>query len=321
MSVALSVVFTGLCALVTDGEHGPAQVLLVDAPGLGEVAGVALPEHAPTLVASLASLANPETSGPSRIVTTRGGAPGSAGFADQIGIWDLTGAEVSVRFAGGDSTVLELFRGDAGGSAWPEPPPAANDPSSWRDLRYVVDMAALTGDGRVDPELVAPDRDGAAALPRGVSARFRLDAGRLEGGLPSQADHRDDVFEFRGRGASPRLRQAMTDSIRWSLEADTDAIVIEIAPVNGRPVRRLVFAAGAAPHDVFVSNLPAEIGAHDAHHGLSSEQMVALHFGAYYRLLRNEPADQPLPWLSDPPRPSTGFGRPAFCGPAVFSRR
>ena len=69
MSVAVSIVFTGLCALVTDGGRRPAQVLLVDAKAVGEVRGVTLPEHAPTLVAALSTLANPEASGPTRVVT------------------------------------------------------------------------------------------------------------------------------------------------------------------------------------------------------------------------------------------------------------
>ena len=67
MGIAVTVVFTGLCALVTGGDRAPGQVLLVDAKGLGEVGGVELPDHAPTLVVSLSSLANAETSRPDRV--------------------------------------------------------------------------------------------------------------------------------------------------------------------------------------------------------------------------------------------------------------
>ena len=68
MGIGLSIVFTGLCALVTDGDGGSGQVLLVDAQEIGEVGGVVLPEHAPTLVVELDSLANAETSRPTRVV-------------------------------------------------------------------------------------------------------------------------------------------------------------------------------------------------------------------------------------------------------------
>ncbi len=68
MGIGMSIVFTGLCALVTDADRGSAQVLLVDAQGIGEVGGVVLPEHTPTLVVGLDSLANAETSRPSRVV-------------------------------------------------------------------------------------------------------------------------------------------------------------------------------------------------------------------------------------------------------------
>ena len=64
MSVALSIAFTGLCALVGDGNGGRGEILLVDAVGVGVVRGVRLPEHAPTLVVSLGDLANPDSSRP-----------------------------------------------------------------------------------------------------------------------------------------------------------------------------------------------------------------------------------------------------------------
>ena len=47
MSVALSIAFTGLCALIGDGNGKPGEILLLDAKGVGEVHGITLPEHAP----------------------------------------------------------------------------------------------------------------------------------------------------------------------------------------------------------------------------------------------------------------------------------
>ena len=71
MSVGLSIAFTGLCALVADGSGAPGEVLLVDAVGIGEVGGVILPEHAPTLVVNLRDLANPDSERPDRVVGRR----------------------------------------------------------------------------------------------------------------------------------------------------------------------------------------------------------------------------------------------------------
>ena len=111
MSVALSIVFTGLCALVTDGDRAPAEVLLVDAQGVGKVNGVLLPEHAPTLVVGLSSLANAETSYPTRVVL---GSPDRGNSAGQIGIWDLAGSEVRIRVQGAQPAGIQLFRARRG---------------------------------------------------------------------------------------------------------------------------------------------------------------------------------------------------------------
>jgi hypothetical protein len=327
MGIGLSIVFTGLCALVTNGERAPGQVLLVDAQGIGEVGGVRLPAHAPTLVVSLASLANAETSYPTRVVVaSAGGRPPVEGQrattgVDQIGLWDLTGAEVRIRVQGREGAGLELFRPRDGVSSWPRPPVDANDPTSWRDLRFVADMKALAGDGRIDPAVVAAGDDDPSGLPRGVAARIHLDAGLIEAGIPSQEIYRDDLFEFRSARGEPRARQALTDTIRWSLEDDGAAVVIEIAPVAGGSVKRLVLRPSATPHSVFVSNLPVENGHDGAHQSLSGEQMAALHFGAYYKLLRNGPVDTPLPWLWVPPvrERGTGLMHTAFCPPARFT--
>jgi hypothetical protein len=182
-------------------------------------------------------------------------------------------------------------------------------------------MRALAGDGRIDPALVEQGST-SDSLPHAVAARIHLDAGRLEAGIPSQGAHRSDVFEFRGAAREPRLRQALTDTIRWSLESDASAVVIEIIPVAGGPVKRLVLKPSPTPHSVFVSNLPAENTPTHAHHAVSEEEMAALHFGAYYELLRNKPADRPLPrtWSSVLPRAATGMMHGPFCPPAVFQR-
>lgn len=329
MGIGVTIVFTGLCALVTDGGRGPGQVILVDAQGVGEVGGVALPEHRPTLVVSLGSLANAETSNPTRVITawpgdgTMGGAGASREFAgpvDQFGIWDLSGSEVRIRTQGAEQAGLRVFHPPDGASSWPEPPSNANDPAAWRDARFLADMKPLNGDGRIDPALVGAG-EGSASLPRSVAARIYLEGGLVEAGMPSQQAHRDDVFEFRSAGHEPRMRQALTDTIRWSLETNAAPVIVEIVPVAGGPVKRLVLKPSAGAHSLFVSNLPAENVPSAHHHALSPEEMAALHFGVYYELLENKPGYRPLPrpWVA--PRNATGFMGGSLCPPAVFTRR
>jgi hypothetical protein len=279
------------------------------------VNGVLLPEHAPTLAVSLRSLANAETSHPTRVIA---GSPDRGAYAEQIGIWDLAGSEVRIRVASSEEPALQLFRPTDGSSSWPEPPVDRDDAASWRDLRFVADMKGLAGDGRIDPSLVGSE-DPASVLPRAVAARIHLDGGRIEAGIPSQEAYRGDVFEFSESGAIPRLRQAVTDTIRWSLESDAAAVVVEITPLAGGSTRRLVFAPSAGPHALFVSNLPAQ-NVHADHSAISSEEMGALHFGAYYELLRVKPKMRPLPRIAIGPedRRATGImGRP-ICPPAWF---
>ncbi|HEY7924396.1 MAG: hypothetical protein ACHP85_02930 [Burkholderiales bacterium] len=315
MSVALSIAFTGLCALVTDGDRSPAQVLLVDAKGIGTVNGVLLPEHAPTLVVSLSSLANAGSSNPTRVIVGAPRRDANAGaLGDQIGLWDLTGAEVRVHIQGRGSESLELSKTPER-STWPEPPHNVNDPGAWRDLRYIADMKSLAGDGRIHPALIGPG----SGLPSAVSARIQLDGGRLEAGIPSLEIYRDDVFEFKGK-QSTGLRQALTDTIRWSLESDAAAVIVEITTAGGQ-AKRLVFAPSTQPHSLFISNLPTENPDAKAHHAMSVDEMAALHFGAYYKLLMNEPADGPLPRISAvATRRGAGFMHTGFCPPARFTR-
>lgn len=318
MSVALSIAFTGLCALVGDGKGGRGEILLVDAVGVGAVRGVRLPEHAPTLVISLGDLANPDSSRPTRVIA---GTPDAAGRVDQLGLWDLKGSEVRIRPQGG-SAGLRLFQPTANETSWPEPPQNTQDPAAWRDLRYVASMQALVGDGRIDPAILQDDDSGRSHLSPAVAARIHLDAGLLEGTIPSQDTYRAEVFEFRGEGSAPGMRQALTDTMQWTLHAESEAIVIEIVPVAGGEARRLLLAPSASPHRLYVSNLPSDNEAHDhANEAMGSDELAALHFAAYYKLLLHEPGDGPLPALWHPlggPR-GTGMIRPIFCPPAVFT--
>jgi hypothetical protein len=321
MSIALSIAFTGLCALIGDGDGKPGEILLLDTRGIGQVGGIALPAHAPTLVVSLNDLANPDSSGPTRVIA---GTPSHTGRVDQLGIWDLTGSEVRIRTQGGGGSGLQFFQPAKHETSWPESPRDPKDPASWRDLRFVANMKALVGDGRVDPAFTSNGDPVQSVLPRSVSARIHLDAGLLQGAIPSQETYRDDVFEFRSAKSEHTLRQALTDTVQWTLQTDAAAVVIEIIPVGGEPTKRLLFAPSATPHQLFVSNLPAENSSHsEAHHAMSDEEMSAVHFGAYYTLLLNEPADRPLPelWQAVGGRKGAGLVRPQFCPPALFSRQ
>jgi hypothetical protein len=72
---------------------------------------------------------------------------------------------------------------------------------------------------------------------------------------------------------------------------------------------------------LFISNLPTENPDAKAHHAMSVDEMAALHFGAYYKLLMNEPADGPLPRISAvATRRGAGFMHTGFCPPARFTR-
>jgi hypothetical protein len=321
MSVALSIAFTGLCALIGGGDGKPGEILLVDAKGVGKVGGILLPEHSPTLVVSLNDLANPDSSRPTRVIA---GTPNHTGRIDQLGLWDLTGAGVRIRVQGGEATGLQFFRPSKGETSWPEPPRDAQDPAAWRDLRFVPDMKALVGDGRIDPALTDEGDSAQNELPRSVAARIHLAAGLLEGAIPSQETYRDDVFAFRDDRSGRTLRQALTDTVQWTLQTEAAAVVIDITPAKGGPTKRLLLAPSATPHRLYVSNLPGENPSHaNAHHAMSDEEMSALHFGAYYTLLLNEPADKPLPELLRPVRgrKGSGFVRPLICSPAMFSRQ
>ena len=186
------------------------------------------------------------------------------------------------------------------------------------------------GGGRIDPALTGEGDSAQNGLPRSVAARIHLDAGLLEGAIPSQETYREEVFEFKSGGSESSVRQALTDTIQWTLQTgaaatpEGAAIVIDITPVGGGQAKRLLLAPSATPHRIFISNLPAENPSHeDAQHAMSDEEMGALHFGVYYGLLLNEPTDKPLPQLWRPVggRKGSGFVRPLICPPAMFSRQ
>jgi hypothetical protein len=313
MSVALSVAFTGLIALVSGGNGGPGQALLVDAKEVGRVGGIALPQHAPTLVVSMPELANAESSAPTRVI-----AAGSEGV-EQVGLWDLTGSEVRVRAAVTVGTGLRLYQPADGESSWPNVPRDVNDPAAWRDPRFVPSMKAVLGDGRIHPSLLGSIDSVPTELPRSVAARIYLDAGILEGALPSHESFRSDLFEFRKNGSEP-ARQALTDTVRWTLNTGADAIVIDITPVAGGPAKRLVLAPSANPHRVFISNLPSVNPSHD-HLTMTDDEIGTLHFAAYYKLLMNAPADEALPALRrvEHGRKGAGFISEMPCFSAWFS--
>jgi hypothetical protein len=182
-------------------------------------------------------------------------------------------------------------------------------------------METLVGDGRIDPALTGETDPARRELPPAVAARVHLDSGLLQGAIPSQATYREDVFEFRTDGSS-RLRQPLTDTFQWTLQTRAAAVVIEITPSAGGATKRLLLAPSAAPHRVFISNLPAESPSHThQHHAMSEEEIGALHFGAYYNLLLHDPVNRPLPSLAQlRDRRGSGFSGPIFCPPAVFSR-
>jgi hypothetical protein len=227
-----------------------------------------------------------------------------------------------IQVQGREGRGVELFQPSGSESSWPNPPRDLNDPASWRDLRFVANMKALAGDSRIKTGSAGAHDAGSGTLPRGVSARIQLDDGRLEAGIPSQPTFRDEIFEFKGTAGEARLRQALTDTIRWSFETDASTVVIEVVRLADGAVKRLVLKPSSAPHGLFISNLPAGNLPADAHHALSDQEMAALHFGSYYELLLIDPAERPLPRLWHPPveRKATGIMGTMMCPPAMFSR-
>ena len=119
------------------------------------------------------------------------------------------------------------------------------------------------------------------------------------------------------------LRQALTDTVQWTLQSEAAAVVIDLVPAAGGETKRLLLAPSATPHRLFVSNLPAENSAHASSHSTHGADMSGLHFGAYYALLMEQPTSMPLPMLSRAAesRKGTSGIRPVHCYPAMFSRQ
>jgi hypothetical protein len=182
-------------------------------------------------------------------------------------------------------------------------------------------MKSLVGDGRIDPSLLGSIDTLATRLPRSVATRIYLDAGLLEGTLPSHASFRNDLFEFRQHGSEP-VRQPLTDTVSWTVDTRAAAIVIDITPVSGGPAKRLVLAPSATPHRLFVSKLPSENPSHD-HGTLSEDDISALHFAAYYELLMTKPAAGARPELRRIrlAQKGTGFLADMPCFSARFTRK
>ncbi len=272
MGIGLSIVFTGLCALVTDGDRRA---------GAGASGGRTGHRRGRRRRASRARAhARREPGEPCQrrdepADASRGGLAGrptprgafaSDGLtaAEQLGLWDLTGSEVRIRVQRDTETAgLRLSMPPAGASSWPAPPRDANDPAAWRDVRFLADMKALAGDGRIDPSLVDETRQRRAAFRSAVAARIHLDAGLVEAGIPSQTLTATTSSSSGAPSEPPKLRQALTDTMRWSLEHGRGAIVVD----RDRPRDGASPVEAARAHadvrratELFVSNLPAENG-------------------------------------------------------------
>ena len=242
MSVALSIAFTGLCALVADGNGTPGEILLVDAKGIGAISGVSLPAHAPTLVVSLNALANPDSSGPTRVIVAGAG----SGAGRSLGPHGNRGPGPGPGSEEAGPAALSKPRGAR--RRGPSPLATRNDPASWRDLRFVPDMRAISGDGRIDPALLDGERlrPEPTSRVRGGADPPRCRPGRGRHPEPGDAPRRP--VRVQGAGSERALRQAMTDTIQWNLETGAAAVVIEIVPVAGGPTQRLLLAPSATPH-------------------------------------------------------------------------
>jgi len=166
-----------------------------------------------------------------------------------------------------------------------------------------------------------------AYVPEVVAGRLRLSGGVLEGAIPSREEHRRVVYQFAKGESRPAISQPLTDTIRWgvALEAgDGNYLTLDLVPLRGdssRGTRTLMLSQLGRPCRVAISNLPVhDPQAHDQH-AMNDEAFAALHFGAYYELLKVKPAVRPLPllWMTRP-RPATGVMGPLLCPPALFGR-
>jgi hypothetical protein len=285
-----------------------------------------MPKHTPILMANLRDVMNsPEDSKPTTVIAI----PSSSGSGvEQMGLWDLTDQQLSIRRPGGAEAVggLRLNRPEGAEVLPLSLPRDVDDPEQWRDLRYIVQLENVCGQGRIADAIASQTE-----VPPVVAGRLRLAEGVLEGAIPSQEDYRGVVFEFAGTHGRTAFSQPVTDTVCWKLSTESAAlanyVTIDIVPLRGgtaREARTLLISQRGRPCRLSISNLPARNPSDTkAHHAMIGEEMTAVHFGAYYKLLLNEPADRPLPklrWPSDA-RKGTGLIRPVVCSPAMFSRQ
>jgi hypothetical protein len=330
-SYDLSIDITGMCGLVHDRARTRTEVIFVDTSALGP----RIPKHTPVLIANLRDVMNPpQDSKPSSVVAV----PSASGSGvEQLGLWDLTDQQVSIRRPGGIEATggLRLNKPERVDEAPIGLPRDVNDPEEWRDLRYVAQMESICGQGRVAAAVSSYDNssDQSAAqkeIPRIVAGRLRLGEGVLESAIPSQEAYRGVMFKFPRTQSRPAFSQPLTDTVSWKLAVDSavygNYLTIDLVPLRGSSAqpRTIMISRQGRPCRLSISNFPSLNPPHASDHDtMSMKDMGALHFGAYYALLLNEPTDKPLPEISQPMdgRKGSGFGRPFFCSPAMFSRQ
>lgn len=322
--LAISMDINGLNAIVHDTATGRAEVILVDPAA----AGMGLPAHTPVLVANLRDITNPPAdSRPTSVIAVP--SPTGAGV-EQLGLWDLTDRQVLIRLPNGAeyARALTLSRSESA-EAPLELPRDVDDPEAWRDLRYVAEMARICGQGLIDGGLssleAAPGSIERAQVPPIVRGRIRFAGGTLEGAIPSQELSRNVVYGFAQPGRED-YSQPLTDTVRWRLALDPASIgnylAVDLVPLRGdrNDTRTLIVSAKGRSCRLSVSNLPTATGAHaPSRHAMSDDEMSALHFGVFYKLLRERPASTPLPVPIKAARRIGVAGiRPAHCPPALF---
>jgi hypothetical protein len=319
-SYDLSIDITGMCGLVHDRAQNRMDVIFVDA----SVLGLGIPKHTATLVANLRDVMNgPEDSKPTTVIAV----PSVSGSGvEHLGLWDLTDQQVSIRRPGGAEAAngLRLNKPDGTDEVVLGVPRDVNDPQEWRDLRYVAQMDKICGAGRI-ADAIANQAD----VPPVVAGRLRLAEGVLEAAIPSEEAYRGQVFKFAGSRGRPAVSQPLTDTVCWKLSTESAAlgnyVTIDIVPLRGgtgREARTLLISQRGRPCRLSISNGPVRRASDEKnHHAISDEQMGALHFGAYYKLLMNEPMDKPLPEVWRDHRRGAGLSGSGLCPPAMFTRQ
>src|SRR2546425_2740382 len=236
-SSELSIDITGICGLVHDRARAGMEAVFVDTSALGSW----IPKHTPMLVANLRDVMNPtEESKPTRVIAVP--SPSGSGI-EQMGLWDLTDQQLSIRRPGGAEAVggLRLNRPEGADAVSVGLPRDVNDPQEWRDLRFVVQMQNVCGESGVAATLLSQDTDtsqgvGQTEVPPIVAARLRLAEGVLESAIPSQEAYRGVVFKFPATRSRPAFSQPVTDTVCWRLSTESalgNYVSIDIVPLRG----------------------------------------------------------------------------------------